>query len=255
MLLNSKGLSVLFLIIAMLLMVTIGYTLSYLIPTKQKTMAFAIHSNQAFYLSQSGVEYAVRYAADQCWTTPASLLGLNTPGVNQRSLGRGTFTLSYDNLTDRIASTGQKPNVSERRITVSNFSSFVSTGLMLVAPVPCWVNPRTEARFYIKNTGCLSITLTAFSFSWRQPPVRTLTTIRIDGLQKFGGVYSSGSGITNFTPPGNSQVINPNQTMMVNAVWNANISPNCSAIVSFYDVLGKEYTFYLDPEDDGLPNC
>ena len=63
-LINSKGISVLFLVIAMMLMVTIGYVFSYLIPTKQKSVVFPIQSTQAFFIAQSGVEFAVRYRHD-----------------------------------------------------------------------------------------------------------------------------------------------------------------------------------------------
>ena len=73
-LINSKGISVIFLVIAMLLMVTIGYVFSYLIPSKQKSVVFPIQSTQAFFIAQSGVEFAVRYAMTQmAWTTPALL--------------------------------------------------------------------------------------------------------------------------------------------------------------------------------------
>ncbi len=253
--LNSKGISVLFLIIAMLLMVTIGYVFSYLIPTKQKSVSFVISSSQAFFIAQSGVEYAVRYASDQGWTTPASLLGLNGPGVNQRNLGRGGFTLSYDNTTDKLTSIGVVPNASERRIIVSTFTSFVSKPLILVNPAPCWVNPRTVVRFYIQNVGSAAITLTAFSASWSQPPTRTLTSISMDGVQKFSGAYGSGSGLRNFTPPGNSEVINPNQTVMVNVVWDGNISPSSITIISFYTSAGEQYILSLDPTGLGLPHC
>jgi len=240
---------------AMLLIVIVGYIFSYLIPAKQKSVALAIYSNQSFYLSQSGVEYAVRYAADQGWTTSASLLGLNAAGVNQRNLGRGQFTISYNNLNDTLTSIGVIPNASERRISVSNFTSFVAKGLILIAPPPCWVDPRTVARFYIQNIGSSALTLTAFSASWREPPARTLTNISVDGVQKFGGSYSNGSGMQNFTPPGTTQVVNPSQVIMVNMVWNQNISPNCSVTVSFFDSLGKQYILNLDPEGDGFPNC
>ena len=69
--LNSRGFSVLFLVIAMMLMVSIGYVFSYLIPTKQKSVSLTVSSNQALFLAQSGVEFAVRYACGQGWTTPA----------------------------------------------------------------------------------------------------------------------------------------------------------------------------------------
>lgn len=253
--LNKKGLSVLFLVLALLVMVTIGYVLSYLLPVKHKAIALTLSSNQAFYLAQSGVEYSIRYAKDQGWTTPSALLGLNGPGVNQRNLGRGRFTISYDALSDRLTSTGQIAGLGERKIALSNFSTFVSTGLTLVPPPACWVNPRTEARFYIMNQGASVITLTAFSSTWSEPPVRTLTSLRVDGVQKFNGTYSSGSGLQNFTPPGNTQVISPGQTVSVNLYWNANISPHCSVVLTFYDPLGTVYVFSLDPEGDGLPSC
>jgi len=122
--LNPRGLSVLFLVVAMLLMVAIGYVLSYLIPTKQKSVALTIGSNQAFFLAQSGVEFAVRYATDQSWATPVQLNGLD--GMT-RNLGRGSFILDYDEPNNRLISRGQVPNASERRIVVSNFTSFLIT--------------------------------------------------------------------------------------------------------------------------------
>lgn len=253
--LNAKGLSILFLIMALLVMVTIGYVLSYLVPTKQKAIALNIPSSQAFYIAQSGVEYAIRYALDQGWTTPTTLVGLNGPAVNQRNLGRGRFTISYDSLSDRLTSTGQIQGLGERRLTVSSFTSFVSAGLILVAPLPCWTNPRTEVRFHVMNTGASPVTLTAFSASWNEPPARTLTRLQIDGSQKFAGTYSSGSGMRLFTPPGNSQLLNPSQSASITPDWNQNIHPFCSVVLTFSDSIGKSYIFSLDPEGDGLPSC
>ena len=121
---NSKGISVLFLFIAMLLMVTIGYVFSYLIPTKQKSVVFPIQSTQAFFIAQSGVEFAVRYASDNNWRTPA-LLNTNLNGVT-RTLGSGSFSLTYNAATNTLTSVGQVPTGTERRrIVVSNFTSFL----------------------------------------------------------------------------------------------------------------------------------
>jgi hypothetical protein len=125
---NSKGISVIFLIIAMLLMITIGYVFSYLIPTKQKSVVFPIQSTQAFFVAQSGVEFAVHYADTQTppWTTPAQLAGLT--GMT-RNLGAGGFTLTYTNVApnlDTLISVGYVPSGTERRrIVVSNFTSFL----------------------------------------------------------------------------------------------------------------------------------
>jgi hypothetical protein len=123
---NSNGVSVLFLIIAMLLMVTIGYVFSYLIPAKQKSTIFPIQSNQAFFIAQSGVEFAVRYACGNSWTTTAAL-DANINNV-QRNLGSGRFTLTYNFATygDKLISVGEVPIGTERRkIVVSNFTSFL----------------------------------------------------------------------------------------------------------------------------------
>ncbi len=83
----------------MLLMVTIGYVFSYLIPTKQKSVVFPIQSTQAFFIAQSGVEFAVRYADTQTppWTTPALLDGLDSM---TRTLGAGRFILDYDSTNN-----------------------------------------------------------------------------------------------------------------------------------------------------------
>jgi hypothetical protein len=118
---NSKGISVLFLIIAMLLMVTIGYVFSYLMPAKQKSVIFPIQSNQAFFIAQSGVEFAVRYACGNGWTTTTLLNNLN--GIT-RNLGSGRFSLTYDFATygDKLISVGEVPIGTQRRkIVVSNF--------------------------------------------------------------------------------------------------------------------------------------
>jgi hypothetical protein len=126
---NIKGISVLFLIIAMLLMVTIGYVFSYLIPSKQKSVVFPIQSTQAFFIAQSGLEFAVRFANGNGWTTTALLNNLNNPPNNTRDLGAGRFTLTYTNVApnlDTLISVGEVPTGTERRrIRVSNFTRFL----------------------------------------------------------------------------------------------------------------------------------
>jgi hypothetical protein len=121
-LINSKGISVIFLVIAMLLMVTIGYVFSYLIPTKQKSVVFPIQSTQAFFIAQSGVEFAIRYA---------QVNGVGTLNGMTRPLGTpviGQFSLTYDGTgTGTLTSNGQVPTGTTRRsIQISNFTSFLA---------------------------------------------------------------------------------------------------------------------------------
>jgi hypothetical protein len=126
---SIKGISVIFLVIAMLLMIIIGYVFSYLIPSKQKSVVFPIQSTQAFFIAQAGVEFAVRFANVNGWTTTALLNNLNIPPNNTRNLGAGRFTLTYTNVApnlDTLISVGEVPTGTERRrISISNFTRFL----------------------------------------------------------------------------------------------------------------------------------
>jgi len=257
----------------MLLMVTMGYVLTYLLPTKQKSVIFSIHSNQAFFIAQSGVEYAIRYSSNQGWRTAATLVGLNTPPVNQRNLGNGRFTINYDNITDTLTSTGEITGATQRRIVkVANLTQFLNVLILDPAsPVPCRnppVPPPTpppiarRARFYIKYVGTNSVTLNAFSATWiANGANRRLTDIYMftggAWVQKYTGTYASGGGSVNFNLGGSSQTIAPNEVIPVLTFWNFNLN-NANArniIFTFLTPLGDPYVFHLDPEGDELPAC
>ena len=255
---NPRGISVLFLVIAMMLMVTIGYVFSYLIPTKQKSASLVVSSNQAFFLAQSGVEFAVRYATDpvRSWTTPAQLNGLDGMTGN---LGRGRFTLDYNDVNDSLTSIGEVPNASQRRIVVSCFTSFLTKGLILdpASPVPCWTTPNLRARFFIKNVSC-SITINAFYATWTQTGSTRIREIYMNGVQKFFGNYQTGDPIQSFNRGGNSQTILPNQVIQVEVVYDPpgkTIPTVTSIVITLYSTTGTDYAFDLDPENDGLPGC
>lgn len=254
---NTKGVSALFLIIAMLLMVTIGYVFSYLIPTKHKSIVFPVHSHQAFFAAQSGVEYAVRYGSDQGWRSATDLLRLNNPGINQRNLITGRFTIDYDDGSNTLTSTGEFIGGNERRVVrVSNFTNFLRLIFRPDRPPPCWYQGTRRAQFYIRNVGSTAVTLTAFSASWTQTgPVRRITTIYFGTTQVYSGTYYSGDPPANFNMGGGSHTIGSNNNRRVRIYWNANIANGANFIVTFYTATGKEYIFNLDPDGDGLPAC
>jgi hypothetical protein len=259
---NSKGLSVLFLIVALLLMVTIGYVLSYLIPTKQKSMIFPIHSNQAFFIAQSGAEYAVRYSADRGWrgTTDSGLYDLthlNDSGTNQRNLGNGRFTINYNSSANLLTSTGEITNGNEKRIIrISNYNQLLRLIFDPASPNPCWSKGTREALFHIKNVRGQDVTLTAFSSTWiEDPPPRRITSIEMNGVQKYNGTYYTGDPAENFNRGGNSQTITPNQVITIVIYWNANLTNPTIVIITFYTSAGEAYIFNLDPEGNGLPSC
>jgi hypothetical protein len=251
---NSKGVSILFLVIAMVLMITIGYVFSYLIPTKQKSVSLTIHSTQAFFIAQSGVEFGVRYAVSQNWLTPASLNGLD--GL-QRNLGRGGFTLDYDRNTNTLTSIGVITNASERRVKVSNFTSSLTNpkGIILDprSPSPCWTMSLRRAQFYIRNAREDNVTFTRFSASWTQTgTTRTISDIYLAGTRRFNGSYSNGAPPVNL---GSSQTINSDVAIQVLVYWSGAMTTCTNIVITFYPATGNGYTFYLDPAGGGLSGC
>jgi len=257
MLTHPSGLSVLFLIIAMLLLVTMGTLLSYLIPVKQKSVRFPIYSNQAFFIAQSGVEYGVRYGSDQGWRSTAMLLRLNNGAVRQRNLGNGRFTISYDSATDALTSTGEITNAGERRVVkVSNVTQFLRLVFDPASPAPCWSTGTSVARFFVKNVRNTDVTVTGFSVLWTQgTPARRIQRITIDGVQKYQGNYSSGGGMASFNRGGNRQTISPDQVITVLVQWNDNVVNGADILFTFTTAAGDGFAFNLDPEGDGLPAC
>jgi len=266
-LINSKGISVIFLVIAMMLMVTIGYVFSYLIPTKQKSVKFPIYSTQAFYIAQSGVEFAIRYAQDQGWrgATDNSIFDLNRLNGISRTLGNGTFTLSYNNtLGDILTSTGQITGSTENRVVrVSSFSPFLRLIFDPASNMPCWCLGTRRARFYIRDVrynpaGINPLILRSFSATWTQTgTARNITRIDMNGTQKYTGTYGNGGAAQNLNRP----VATPTQTitsgMLVNILvyWGNNIA-NCTDVrITFYTGnlgTGESYRFNLDSATNGL---
>lgn len=259
MLLDGKGISVLFLIIAMLIMVMIGTLFTYLIPSKQKSIIFPIYSTQVLFIAQSGVEFAIRYASDNSWTTTSQLNNLN--GIT-RNLGNGHFTLAYDATNDRLTSSGVVQNIGERRIIISNFTQFVSSSALIIdpnRPAPCETTgvigkqTVTVVNFYIKNVSSSNITLNAFQCSWVQsPPTRQIVQINLNGNSRYQGNYPNGSPPESFSQP---YTINSGTTILVSIYFNRIVNNLRSIIFTLYDNLGNSYEFNLDPEGDGLPNC
>ena len=260
---NSKGISVLFLIVALLLLMAVGYVLSYLIPTKQKSVKFPIYSTQAFYLAQSGMEYGVRYCSDQGWrgATDSGRLDydrLNDVGAKNLVIGKvnGKFTMNYNTGTNVLTSTGEINNSTEKRIvTVSNFNQFLR---LTFTSSPCWISgySNQRAQFSIRRWRGTTVTLRHFSATWQQSgTTRYITTIRFGNNTRFSGTYYSGSGIV---------ILSGNQSVGTGGVnveirWNAAMPNPRNIIITFYTVAGaairEGYTFNLDPAGNNLPGC
>ena len=253
---NSRGISVLFLVIAMLLMVTIGYVFSYLIPTKQKSVRPQIYSPQAFFIAQSGAEFAIRYAADQGWrgATDNGIFDINRLDGISRPLGNGTFAINYDDTTgDILTSTGQITGSSESRVvSISNFSDFLR--LVFDSVAPCWCNQTRRARFYFRNVGGSRRTLTGFAASWNSSvtPAPYITQITLDGnLNYTGGTYYSDPDLSTSQSFDDNERVNSNELITVVVYWNGNTNAT-NIVIKFFDDTGEGYAFNLDSAGNGL---
>ena len=253
---NSKGISVLFLVIAMMLMVTIGYVFSYLIPTKQKSVRFPIYSTQAFFIAQSGVEYAIRYASDRGWRGTTDGVYDLTLLNGSYPMGNGTFTLSYSPPpTNTLTSTGQITGSSENRVVqVTNFTPFLRLIFNPGSAAPRWTQGTRRARFFFRNVRGTNITLTGFAASWNSGVTRTITDITLDGNWRWNnGNYSSDPDLSPTQPfNGGSETVVPNEVITVVVYWSGNTNAQ-DIIIKFFTAAGEGYTFNLDPASDGLP--
>jgi Tfp pilus assembly protein PilX len=125
---RNEGISVVALIIVLLLLSTIGFVFSSLLITKQKSAPLPLKSAQAFYSAQAGVEYAIRFTANNCelfQANPANIFPIT------KSVGAGSFNVTYTEDNNSITSTGTA-GTAQRVITLASFLSYlVSQGITL----------------------------------------------------------------------------------------------------------------------------
>jgi hypothetical protein len=252
-------------------MVTIGYVLSYLIPTKQKSVRFPIYSNQAFFIAQSGVEFAIRYASDQGWrgATDSGVFDINRLNGISRPLGNGTFTINYNYAVtgDVLTSTGQITGVGENRVVrVSNFSPFLRL-VFVTSPLPYrnpyWSTGTSRARFFIRNVRSTNVVLNAFSAKWNSGVTRYIRRIYFGIGTAFNTLkyqnptattYANDSGIANFNRPVGgpfTYTISPGTVYGIEIRWSGNTNAT-NIVITFYDTSGESYAFNLDSAGNGL---
>lgn len=125
--LRNDGISVVALVIILLLLSTLGISLVSLIITKQKSALLPLKSTQAFYVAQAGIEYAIRYAANDPNFDPDVSFSVT------ESLGAGSFSVTYDEVNRSITSTGTA-GTAKRVITLASFPVYVAGGVITLDP-------------------------------------------------------------------------------------------------------------------------
>lgn len=126
---NSRGISLVILIVAMTLITILGVSFVSIMASKQKGVLYQIDSYRALNIANAGVEYAIRYASDGLDSNGNSVFsdqGLSTLG---RNLGGGTFSINYAYSqtidADGITVIGTYGN-SSRQVRLSRFRRYLS---------------------------------------------------------------------------------------------------------------------------------
>ena len=86
---SQKGFSVLVVIFVMLVLSAIGYSMTNMMATKQKSLPVMAESNSAFYLAESGVNWAGKQLSDLVsWSAQEG-------ETITKNLGGGSFEISF----------------------------------------------------------------------------------------------------------------------------------------------------------------
>ncbi len=84
---GQDGFSVLVVIFAMLVLTVIGYSMTRMMATKQKSVPLTAQSSSAFYVAEGGINYAGKYLSD--------LVSWSSLSDESKNLGNGGFTVSF----------------------------------------------------------------------------------------------------------------------------------------------------------------
>lgn len=112
---KEKGISVIVLVAAILLIGTIGFILSSLMSEHQGSVPRGLDSNSALYIAQGGVAHVGKYLQGQ-----SNWMSLTNPPTSQ-TLGSGNYTVAYSpvDASNLNATITGNSGTAHRRITVS----------------------------------------------------------------------------------------------------------------------------------------
>jgi len=84
---GEGGFSVLVIIFVMLVLTVIGYSMTRMMATKQKSVPLTAQSSSAFYVAEGGINYTGKYLSD--------LVSWSSLSDESKNLGSGGFTVSF----------------------------------------------------------------------------------------------------------------------------------------------------------------
>ena len=84
---GQDGFSVIVIIFAMLVLTVIGYSMTRMMATKQKSVPVTAQSSSAFYVAEGGINYAGKYLSD--------LVSWSSLSDESKNLGNGNFNVAF----------------------------------------------------------------------------------------------------------------------------------------------------------------
>jgi len=84
---SQDGFSVLVVIFVMLVFTVIGYSMTRMMATKQKSVPVTAQSSSAFYVAEGGINYAGKYLSD--------LVSWSSLSDESKNLGNGNFNVAF----------------------------------------------------------------------------------------------------------------------------------------------------------------
>ena len=84
---GQSGFSVMVIIFVMLVLTVIGYSMTRMMATKQKSVPVTAHSSSAFYVAEGGINWAGKYISD--------LVSWSSLTDESKNLGNGNFNVAF----------------------------------------------------------------------------------------------------------------------------------------------------------------
>lgn len=84
---GESGFSVMVVIFVMLVFTVIGYSMTRMMATKQKSVPVTAQSSSAFYVAEGGINYAGKYLSD--------LVSWSSLSDESKNLGNGNFNVAF----------------------------------------------------------------------------------------------------------------------------------------------------------------
>lgn len=120
--LSEKGISLVFLIVAITLTSILGAGVASFMSAKQKSVVPQAQAYQAYAIAHAGIEFAIRYAYDN--KDDADFPGTHLSHKTV-AFGGGTFTVNYDQANNQLTSVGTY-GTATRTVELAKFRSYAN---------------------------------------------------------------------------------------------------------------------------------